>query len=265
MAEAQGNQAPKAGQGTDPPEGSTQQGNPSDVVTSEQVNNAIQGRFIAFEKRLNKSAAEREVALAEKLSASLAEILGKSFEEKLAALKPQEQPPTDPGKVKDAAASDIGNHPRVQALEAELASLKKQSETAQKRQVEAERQAAAERAKARASALRQAVAEGLSKVGITGDRAELATDHLVENKRLVTYADDVDDELVFVDGDQRRPLHEGLSLWARTPKAKLFLPPIDANGSGSPPGGRGGNGTDDKNPRRIAGLLIGDALSGRTS
>lgn len=192
---------------------------------SKNVNNAISARSTGFEKKVEKMLADK-----------VGEIT-KSIEDKLAALKPLEQTNDDAGKNgKRKGEPDV----EMQTVRKELGELRTQLENANKR-------AAEEEGKRRQMQLRSQVTEALQAVGISGTHARLALSVLMQEGR-VSYGGDVGieesaDDLLFNDdtGAGWVKLDAGLKAWAKTPDAKVFMPPSGAGGGGTRPPVRRGD------------------------
>lgn len=142
--------------------------------------------------------------------------------------------------------------PAFKAQQLELQKLQKRLESS-------ESEKAAERAKARAQALRQRTFELLSEHGVTGNGARYAFNNFAAEGRVV-YEGDTSDELLFVDEKgEKLPIKDGIKSWVESEDAKVFLPPRGASGSGEEPRRPAGTGTK-KSPLDYSGAEIGAAL-----
>lgn len=142
--------------------------------------------------------------------------------------------------------------PAFKAQQLELQKLQKRLESS-------ESEKAAERAKARAQALRQRTFELLSEHGVTGNGARYAFNNFAAEGRVV-YEGDTSDELLFVaEKGEKLPIKDGIKSWVESEDAKVFLPPRGASGSGEEPRRPAGTGTK-KSPLDYSGAEIGAAL-----
>lgn len=196
------------------------------------------------EEKAAKEAAAREAAWAQKLE-ELGATLGKTFEEKLAALKPAEPDKTDKSgkgaKSDDAKVFKLEDHDEwkkaqeeAKKTQAELTKLRGENDLARKERADAV-------AKSRAQNLRSAVTDALTKVGIPADRHKAAIAFLREDN-LFNYAENGEgDAPVFRGADGEIPLVDGIKAWSKTADAKIFMPPLNPGGSGGGPGHSSGN------------------------
>lgn len=196
---------------------------------SKLVNQAITGHLKRHTESFTKSLDERFNALLERFPAPA-------------------QAPAQPGQT--AAART----PEENAQAQKLADAMKQIEALTKHNA----QVAAE---ARDTKLRQAVAEELAAIGLGPDRVKHALRFLVDGEKLISHDDENQDRIVFRDTStgQSFPLKDGLTRWAKTPDAKIYLPPVGAAGSGSG-APTGGNRAGPQGPTmRDLGIAIGEA------
>jgi len=178
-------------------------------LVSSIVNSSIRARDVQADK---KRAEDREAIKSD---------FAKMLDEKLAAFTPA----TDDGK----------GSKRDRKEDVEFATLKRQFAEMQARAEESDRRAAAERAKNRDITLRKAAEEVLESAGITGTRFKAAYALLQQEGRIRYAADDTDD-IVFTESTGTEVDHRtGLSGWAKSEEAKLFIPPSGTQGSGSRP------------------------------
>jgi len=151
----------------------------------------------------------------------------KLLEEKLGAPGPNGEPPD--GKPRKGGKDD----------DREVTTLKRLVEDLKKGIEESNQAAARERSKNRETDMRNAVAEALEPMGITGIRFKAAYALLQQSGRIKYAADDSDD-INFVDETGAElDYRAGLPNWGKTDEAKIFLPPTGTQGSGSKP--RSGN------------------------
>lgn len=183
-------------------------------IVSQIVNSAIATRDKMSDKKREQ---DREA-----LKADFAKLL----EEKLAK-------PADPKDDPDGK----GGKPRDRKEDVEIQTMKRRMEQLEKTTQEAMQQAAAERAKNRNAAKRDAVAEILEPLGITGARFKYAYAALQD--RLNYAAEDSDDLVFSEDTGGEVDYRAGLTAWAKSDEAKILLPPTGTQGAGTRP--RSGN------------------------
>lgn len=162
-------------------------------------------------------------------------------------------PPKPPGPpTPNTPEPRFEDSPAFKAQQLELQKLQKRLESS-------ESEKAAERAKARAQALRQRTFELLSEHGVTGNGARYAFNNFAAEGRVV-YEGDTSDELLFVDEKgEKLPIKDGIKSWVESEDAKVFLPPRGASGSGEEPRRPAGTGPK-KSPLDYSGAEIGAAL-----
>ncbi len=224
---AQGNAAPEAAQGETGPK----------YVTEEQLNRAITARFGEMSKKLEKS---------------FGDTLGKTLEERLAALKPAPADEEKPQSPLDA--------PEVKGLMKQMGELQARLKATEERE-------AAAKAKARDTQLRQHVGEALASAGIKDTlRAKHALKFLVDGEKLVNWDED-GERLVFRDSEGFVDFATGLKGWLKSEDAKMYLPPPDTSGTGGrtgtapvpaprvTPGAQSGPENDDAKAARVAAEL----------
>lgn len=200
-------------------------------VTEEQLNRAITARLENFGKKQSKEITEALSAHSEAIGKVVGEQIGKAVEGFKAA-SPDDKGKS--GKDKDKTGGGVDEDPRYRELQTKLAdSDKRQADLEAKYQKsEAEKKAAHQ--KSRDDRLRQKTFEELQKQGLDATRARLALGHIVDAQKLVRYADDDGDQIVFgEDGDE---LGTGLKAFFKTPEGKVLLPPKGTRGSGDGPG-----------------------------
>lgn len=200
---------------TPPSPFSEEQTNSLRQLVSQIVNSSIRARDVQADK---KRAEDRDAIKSD---------FAKMLDEKLTALAPK----PDDGDKTDGK----GGKPRDRKEDVELATLKRQFSEMQQRAEESDRRASAERAKNRDITLRKAAEEVLEGAGITGTRFKAAYALLQQEGRIRYAADDTDD-IIFTEAMGAEVDHRtGLSGWAKSEEAKLFIPPSGTNGSGSRP------------------------------
>lgn len=201
-------------------------GNDIEVMTAVEQTEMITGVKTSLEKGFKKSS--------EQLTASLSELMAKSFAEneakrEAAAAEAEEARKAagggnESGKSKESSV-DIENSPAFRSLQKKLdASLKAQAE--------ADARAKAEAAKAKDTSLRQRISEELDKSGFDPKARHLALSHLVDGAKIARYSDD-GETIVFRDTDGSDvDLPTGLKSFAQTDDGKRFMPPSGASGTG---------------------------------
>lgn len=219
------------GNGSDNPNGD----DAPQYVTPDQLNGAITGHLRRLEQKLE----QREQALIEKLAEQF---------------KPKPRDDDDDDDMPPGKGGDDDIAAKMQKkFERQLAEERKRIE-----RLEQEREA--ERSKSRDMQLRQSVRDALSEAGIEGTRLKAAMALIIDGEKRVSLADD--GKVQFVDHDGVRVgLKEGISEWSKTDDAKVFLPPIGAQGSGERPrsGGSMPQGDDAKSALKA---LIGRKIQG---
>jgi hypothetical protein len=120
-----------------------------------------------------------------------------------------------------------------------LKTMETKLETALTKLADADNRAKAERAKNRTASINAAVADHLSKLGMTDPVGlKLAVGHLTTVEKRTQYEDEDNDNARILfrnDDDTLMDLGVGLKKWATTPEAKLFMPATGVRGSGSNP------------------------------
>jgi hypothetical protein len=209
-------------------------------ITLDDVNKAITGRFADFAKK-------QETSLKATMTTTLESLMGtldKALDTKLEAFKSTLPTPSD----KDGAGGDKGGSRQTPVTETpEYRGLKKQlDETAAQVRASADREKAAMEA-AKATRLRQGVAEMLTKKGFDPARVRLAVGHLIDvDKRVRLDGEGENERIVIKDTDGDVDLETGVDAWAKTDEAKIYLPPRGSAGSGDRGGGRRANGAGQK-------------------
>lgn len=217
-----------------PPEGDDPNAKPA--FTEEQlaglkplINNIVNSAIASRDRMADKKRAEDREAVTNAFS--------KMLDEKLAALKPAD----DPGGGGGGKDGKDGGGGRKSALELELTTLKRQREEDNKRMAEAEKRANDARARVEAAELRDRAARILGESKIEGKRFQGAYALLKDSIR--RQSDEPDAPYVFInDLGEEVELEQGLRSWAKSDDAKLYIPPSGAGGSGArpvrqPPGG----------------------------
>ena len=200
MANEQGKPDPGEGTGTGDDGGDAGALNETMLAA---VNAAVNSAITA---RLKKSNAAIDAKLSQ-----LTEAIAKLGEPKA---------PADGGDPADKSKPD----PVIVGLQRQIEALKADTETAKG-------EAAAERNKARTTALRSRLTDELVKGGMDAARARHAVGFLVDVERRVKYAED-GDELLFVDKNEDVDFATGLKGWLKSDDAKIYLPARGASGSG---------------------------------
>lgn len=140
---------------------------------------------------------------------------------------------------------------------AEFNALKKQLEEQRKITQSLNERYEAEKKTARDTKLRSSVTEHLIATGIDPTRAKHALAYLVDGEKRVDFDGDA---IVFRDDvNGNLPLADGLKSWAKTPEAKLYLPPAGGGGTGTGQGQGAQAGT----PSISAGQALLDYAAGR--
>lgn len=262
--ELQGNGAPEApqGNGAQNPQGDSNDDAPK-YVTKEELVQVVNQVFTSRDKAKDKQRAKRDEALVNTIIERL-----------------QPKPNDDDGDEDDgdddsptppAAGSGKPTKPTTPAespdpLAAMKAQWAKDQRKAEKRLREleaktakAEQEAAAAKKRERDASLQTAVTDRLSALGIEGRRAKMAFGHLAKVEGRIYF--DEDDEIVFRDEHGAEvPLADGLSEWAKSEDAELFMAPTGARGSGDRPRGKPPSTT--KDPREKARETIARHLIG---
>ncbi len=239
--ETQGNPAPNAGQGTDPPEGSKAASTGAAVWTEESikalVNSAIGGRIKDERKHQEKFLGEFSTGLFSKLD----ETLAARFE----AFKPA-APATEPAKKGDKvdAPPPLEETPQFKALNKQLAELTKKS-------ADAEARAHAALIKELDSDLRAKAMDQLQKSGFDAPRAKIAIALLVDSTK--TIGRDEDGKIVFRHENGDLDLGAGIKEWLKSDEGKALTPKRGAAGSGDGPRGQSGspNGAGKQDPKAL--------------
>lgn len=203
-------------------------------ITLDDVNKAITGRLSDFAKK-------QETTLKSTLSTTLASLVGdidKALDTKLEAFK--SQIPTPESKAGDTKTPAVTDTPEYRGLKKQL------DDTAAQVRASAEREKVAMES-AKATRLRQGVAEMLAKKGFDPARVRLAVGQLIDvDKRARIDGEGDDERIVIKDTDGEVDLETGVDAWAKTDEAKIYLPPRGSAGSGDRGGGRRANGSNQK-------------------
>tara|TARA_B100001123_G_scaffold418658_1_gene522928 strand:+ start:3260 stop:3937 length:678 start_codon:yes stop_codon:yes gene_type:complete len=199
-------------------------------VTTEQLNRAITARFRSFEKNLERQLSSQLETFAQQLQAPS-------------------------GETQEASnVESKGDVEQLAAMKRKLADVTRRFEDSQ-RLVEQERSAR------QAAKLRQTVSSALTEAGVDGSRLRHALGYLVDSAARVRH--DEDGEIVFRDDDGLDvPLKEGLSVWAKTDDAKLYMPPRHVSGSGDRPRNSARRGDTPGDKRAELGNLLQRAMLG---
>lgn len=222
----QGNQAPP-GQGN---------GDEPKFVTEEQLNRAISARLGDFGKKIEKSIETAVSGIGAKL-------------DEIAKREPSGGTPPPGGE----GQKSIEESPIVKGLQKQLGEMQKNLDTAK-----ADRDA--EKQKTRDQSLRQRLQDTLTKGGLDPKFVRHAVGNLVDTEKLVRFADDESDDLVFRDGTTDVDLGTGIKTWLKSDDAKIYLPPRGTKGSGDQRDGKGsGNGLQPQ-PMTAGKALLGMAL-----
>ncbi len=202
----EGQGAPKASEANDTPK----------YITEEQLSRAITARFKAHEKTLESKFSELTTGLVSK------------FEEVTTKV-------AEGSKAKEAAKAESAKKAETQPTFEEspaYTAMRKQLEELTKKQEQAVRERDAEKARSRDMGLRQKVSEALSAAGVDAARARLALGYLVDAAKIVRYAEDEPEAVVFRASDGDQDLSAGVRAWLKSEEGKVFLPPRGTQGSG---------------------------------
>lgn len=198
-------------------------GNDVELLTKEEQAEMVTG---AVRSQLDKS----NKKLAESLLKEVGDSVKKTLDEYEELRTTQSGDAGDDEQTGHQAPS-IDEHPTVRGLKKQMDDLKRQAD-------EARAQAQSERNKQRDVALRQSLAEQLTKSGVDPKYVRQAVGILVDADKRVRYSED-GDQLTFRDADGSEvDLGTGLKGWVKSDDAKIFLPPRGASGSGDRLGGK---------------------------
>ena len=139
-------------------------------------------------------------------------------------------------KAKDAPPAQGTEAPqKPQKIEetTEYKSLLRRMAEMEARYKAAEETAAAEKARARESQMRNKLAESLSAAGVDARTVKHAVGYLVDVEKRVRATEN--GEIIFADGGEEVDLATGLRAWLKTEDAKVYLAPRGAQGSGERP------------------------------
>jgi hypothetical protein len=222
------------GNGSDNPNGD----DAPKYVTPEALNSAIVGHLSRFEKKLAPQFDAIASRIVEQLRPAPAVEDDDADEDATAA----------PSGAPDDMAAKLSRR-----LDRERAEWRKRME-------KLEREREEERSKARDAQMRQAVRDQLIEAGVDPARVKQALTWVVEGERRIQYSED--GSLTYRDDDGVPvSLSEGLSSWAKTDDAKVFLPPRNLQGSGDRPASNAGAQSNDRAAQRQA-LILKEMLGG---
>jgi hypothetical protein len=165
---------------------------------------------------------------------SFQQLISSSVEKAVTGLLPK---PEDPKPAPE--------DPKPDARDAELAKMRSEQDKMRKA-LEAQREEAeTEKRKAREQAERSALAEALRSGGVDENRMRAAVAYLYLDERRIRR--DEDDNIVMSFqrewGEELVPVDKGIAEYLRSDQGKVFLPPVEAAGSGNkggrPPNSKG--------------------------
>jgi hypothetical protein len=188
---------------------------------AELINTTVNAAITTHLKReLPRMSAEVAKVINSDLTKTIQETLVPSIDEKIAALKPKEEPGAPPKVV------PVTDTPEYRALQKQVAELQEQ------RRKDADKAAAAE-AQSRDTRLRQHVSEALANSGITDPTlSRIALGHLVDSTKRVKF-DDAGENVLFIDPKLGElPLTDGIAEFMKTEESKIFIPAKKSGGSG---------------------------------
>jgi DNA helicase IV len=233
--QTQGND-PSKSQGTDAPKAFTaEQLDQVSQVAAQVVNSG----FTARTKKLREEIIAEFTKGLEPLSKRLEEL----------AANPASKPSKTPSTKREE--DDPVAEPKIAGLQRQMADLQKQLD-------ERDRKIAESEAKQRAMSLRQSLMRTLGDNGFSDQvRAEDAVDLLLARGQV---KHDDDGNAVFIENENSvLDLANGIKAWAKTDRAKNFLPPTGARGSGDRPG-QGANPRSTQTPTEASATDLGLAL-----
>ncbi len=231
--ESQGHAEPQSVQGSGAP-GASHEGSGSSSEVDNKINSIITSRLKDFQKKQEKALADIQAAFSSSLTEQFAKLEG------ILTKKPDAGASSGGGTGQPPQAADIESSPIVKGLLKKVSQLEAANVEAQKEKERIE-------AQVRDKTLRENVGSALAGLGIDGYRAKHATGHLVDAAKRIRWSEEDPKQLVFVDDDgDAIDIKTGLTGWANTEEAKLYLPPRGTRGSGDRGGGKTPNGANDQ-------------------
>lgn len=200
-------------------------GNEHEVMTAQEQTDMVTGAISKSSKKLSE---ELTAGITKAVGTSLAETLT-TFESKIAGQIEEKTKATTPPKPGDQ--QDIAKHP-------EFVGMKKQLDDALQTIKAGQEVTKQERMKARDLKLRDTLKTKLAGQKLDADALEDAVLLLVDGKKLVRYASDDSEDVVFTLKEGDVDLETGLKSWVQTDSAKRYMPPRGASGSGERTGGK---------------------------
>lgn len=237
------------------------QGGTPKPLTAEDVAKLVEEKVsslgTSLADQLAKMFAKREAEAQKKASDAEAK---RKADEEAARAKAEEDAAAKKAEEDAKKGQQPSVDPKTAQLEAELARVKRDMEAQKKALEEKDRAATEAESKRRTVEIGAKLRESLQKAGIPGDRVGHAAGYLTDTAKRVRW-DDATGQPVYVnvrDGvEDVLPLDEGISTFAKSPDAAIYLPPKETQGSkGTPGSGANGAGSGNRGAMSVFGEFL---------